>query len=262
MSDMMFKGKKINYRIQGEGKPVFLVHGYLETLGIWDDFADKLAEEFQVILMDVPGHGKSEVVEDTHHMELHAQAAKQLLDENHIESCTMIGHSMGGYIALAFAELYPETLDGFALFHSHPFADSEQVKQNRQKAIEKIQAGKKEEIIRNHLPKTFADDNVNRFMEKIDGAIEVGLEIPENGIVANLKGMMTRPDRSSLVKQTNKPFLLIAGKKDNFMDFNTIVPKVDLPESGRLETLEHSGHMGFVEEKDRSLQAIRAFVNQ
>jgi predicted alpha/beta-fold hydrolase len=74
--------------------------------------------------------------------------------------------------------------------------------------------------------------------------------------------MMKRPDRSELVKDTNKPFLLIAGKKDNFIDYDTVIPKIEMPEKGEKTTLEYSGHMGFIEEKQRALNVIREFMNK
>ena len=262
MAAIQFKGKKIHYTIQGEGEPLFLIHGYLEALEIWDEFAEALAKDHMVIRMDLPGHGKSEVVEDTHSMELLAEAANAVLEANQISSCSMIGHSMGGYVTLAFADMYPEKINRFSLFHSHPFADSDQVKQNRQNAIEKIKQGKKEEICRSHVPKTFADDNLQAFASQVERTENIALQAPEEGIIANLKGMMQRPDRTQLVKNTGKPFLLMAGKKDNFIDYYNVIPKIELPEKGELVTLEHSGHMGFIEEKERSLNAVNDFMRK
>ena len=262
MSVIKFKGKNINYTIQGEGEPLFLIHGYLEALDIWDDFAEALAGEYMVIRMDLPGHGRSEVIQDTHDMELLAEAAKTVLDENQIPACTMIGHSMGGYVTLAFADQYPEMVNRFSLFHSHPFPDSEQVRKNRQKAIENIKNGNKEEICRSHVPKTFADDNLQAFSGQVKKAENTALQTSEEGIIANLKGMMRRPDRSQRVKNTDKPFLLIAGKKDNFINYETVIPKIELPEKGELVTLEYSGHMGFIEEKQRSLNIISDFMRK
>lgn len=262
MAETQFKGKKINYTIQGEGEPLVLIHGYLESLKIWDEFAEDLANDFKVIRMDLPGHGASEVIQETHDMELQAGAVKTVLDKNQIDSATVIGHSMGGYVTLAFTDLYPETASHFSLFHSHPFPDSEQVRQNRQNAIENIKAGKKEEICRSHVPKTFADDNLKAFSSHMERAQNIALQTPEEGIIANLKGMMKRPDRSKLVKETKKPFLLIAGKKDNFIDYQTVIPKIEFPEKGEKTTLEYSGHMGFIEEKQRALNIIREFMKK
>ena len=261
MQQTEFMGKKLNYKVQGQGKKVIcLLHGYLESLEIWDGFADDLAENNKVIRMDIPGHGKSEVIREQHDMEFLAQAALHVLDEENIESCTMVGHSLGGYVTLAFLEKFPEKLEGVSLFHSHPFADSEQVRGNRAREIDLVQNGNKNVIINTNIPKLFANDNLERFKDQVEWARKIALNTSDEGIVANLKGMMNRPDRSELVKKTEKPFLLIAGVKDNYIDYEEVIPKVVLPEKGSLITLENSGHVGFIEEKEKALLALDDFV--
>ncbi len=260
MQELEFKGKKIRYHIQGAGEPVFLIHGYLESLEIWDGFARELAKDHQVIRMDLPGHGSSEVLGDTHSMDLLAEAARTVLDRANIQQCTMFGHSLGGYVTLAFADLYPTRLKGFSLFHSHPFADSEQVRRKRQNEIELVQQGKAEEIFKVNVPKLFADDNLDSMSPQVEWVGKLARKTPGEGIIANLKGMMQRPDRSGLVRNTNKPFLQIAGRKDKYIDYDTVIPKIELPRNGKLLTLENSGHLGFVEEKQRALQGVKNFI--
>src|SRR6056297_1649443 len=261
MKQTKFLGKNLNYKVQGEGdKVIFLLHGYLESLEIWDGFADEVAENNKVIRMDIPGHGKSEVLQKQHEMELLAQAALHVLDTEKVDSCVMVGHSLGGYVTLAFYEKYPEKLDGFSLFHSHPFADNEQVKENRAREIELVQKGRKNDIINTNIPKLFADHNLEKFKDQVEWARNIALKTPDEGIIANLKGMMNRPDRRKLVKNTNKPFLLIAGVNDNYINYEEVIPNVVLPEKGSLITLENSGHMGFVEEKEKALLALDDFV--
>ena len=260
MKTLEFKGKQVRYRVEGSGEPVFLIHGYLESLEVWDGLAADLAGDHQVIRMDLPGHGKSQVIEDTHSMELLAEAAREVLEREGITQCWMFGHSLGGYATLAFQDLYPDRLKGFSLFHSHPFADSEQVRQKRQGEIDLVNQGKKEEILQVNVPKLFATDNLKAFSKEVEWVRAIADATPGEGIIANLKGMMQRPDRSGLVRETDKPFLLIAGRKDNYINYDAVIPQVELPEKGQLVTLEHSGHLGFVEEKARSLKIIREFT--
>jgi len=260
MKTLEFKGRQIRYSVEGSGEPVFLLHGYLESLEVWDGLAADLSGDHRVIRMDLPGHGKSQVIQYTHNMELLAEAAREVLDREGIEHCTMFGHSLGGYATLAFLDLYPNRLKGFSLFHSHPFADSDQVRQKRQGEIDLVNQGKKEEIIRVNVPRLFATDNLEAFSRQVEWVREIAQTTPGEGIVANLKGMMERPDRSRLVKETDKPFLLIAGRKDNYINYETVIPEIPLPQKGKLVTLEHSGHLGFVEEQARSLKTIREFT--
>ena len=262
MKELNFKGKSIRYDIQGEGEPVFLVHGYLESLEIWESLAGKLADHYRVIRMDLPGHGKSEVIQDIHHMELLAESALAVLKKAGEERCTMIGHSLGGYVTLAFLELFPEKLNGFSLFHSHPFADSEQVRQNRQREINLVKEGKQQEIFKTNVPKLFADENLKALYREVEWAGRIAGSTPGEGIIANLKGMMERPDRSELVRSVEKPFLLIAGRKDKYINYQTVIPQIPLPKKGQLVTLENAGHLGFVEEENRSIQTIHDFMAQ
>jgi pimeloyl-ACP methyl ester carboxylesterase len=262
MRQTEFLGKSINYKVQGEGEKVlFLLHGYLESLEIWNDFADKLAEDYTVISMDIPGHGNSDVLKNEHDMDLLANAVKHVLDEEQVNSCTMVGHSLGGYVTLAFLANYPGNIEAFSLFHSHPFADSDQVKENRKREISLVEQGKKKVIINTNIPKAFANDNLEKFKNEVEWARQVAINTPGEGIIANLKAMMNRPDRSDLVKNTDKPFLLIAGLKDNYINYEQVIPKIVLPEKGVLVTFENSGHIGFIEEKENALHVMKNFIN-
>lgn len=260
MEELNFKNKKVRYDVQGQGPAVFFLHGYLESLEIWEEFARELAGEYTVIRMDLPGHGKSEVIDDVHSMELLAEAARHVLDAADVDHCTLVGHSLGGYVTLAFLDLYPGRLNGFALFHSHPFADSEQVREKRQGEIDLVRQGRQKEIFDVNVPKLFADDNLQAFSPQVEWVRGIAESTPGEGIIANLRGMMERPDRSGLVEDTSKSFRMLAGKKDKYINYQTVVPRIPIPENGRLITLENSGHLGFIEEKARSVKIFRDFL--
>jgi pimeloyl-ACP methyl ester carboxylesterase len=262
MKELRFKGINIRYQDQGEGETVVLLHGYLESLEIWNGFAGELGKSFRIIRPDLPGHGKSGVIGETHDMELHADAIRQILDEEKVDRCTLIGHSLGGYVTLAFLDKYPDRIRRFSLFHSHPFADSETVKANRKREIHLVQNGEKNSIFEVNIPKAFADENLEKLPDDLQWAKDIAYQTPGEGITANLKGMMQRPDRSLLLKETMKPFLLIAGRKDKYIDYDTVIPKIGLPEQGKLVTLESSGHLGFVEEQKKSLEIIYDFMKE
>ncbi len=110
-------------KIMGKGEVIMLIHGYLETSEIWNSFAKRLSENFRIILVDLPGHGRSDNADEVLTMDLMATVLAKLLENLDIKKVFLTGHSLGGYITLAFAELYPEMLSGYCLFHSHPFAD-------------------------------------------------------------------------------------------------------------------------------------------
>lgn len=260
MKTLSFNDKLIAYQIEGEGTPVVLLHGYLESMTVWDDMAKKLSENFSVIRLDLPGHGKSSVFGDTHSMEFMADAVKNVLEAEGHKSCFLVGHSLGGYVALAFHEKYPDFLRGLSLFHSHPFADTEQVKLNRQKEIDLVLKGQKMEIFNTNIPKLFADFNLSKFSGVVEKMKQEAMQFHGEGIIANLNGMMQRPGREELLKQTQKPFLLIAGKWDKYIHYDKIISQIVLPEKGKLFTLEQSGHLGFVEESEKAFKVISDFV--
>ena len=255
-----FKNTTIRFKDEGKGTVVVLLHGYLESLEIWSEFSADLAEHCRVVSIDLPGHGKSGVIEKVHTMKLLAQIVKSVMDHLNTDKYLMVGHSLGGYIALAFLELFPECLSGLSLFHSHPLADSNEVIENRKREIKLVENGKKDLIYTVNIPKAFATDNLEKFSEQVNYAKEIAMDISEEGIIAVLNGMINRPDRSDILARTSLPFLWILGKKDNYIPYEVIVKKIELPKQGKLITLENSGHMGFMEAKGESLNAILGFL--
>ena len=119
-----------------------LLHGFLETSKIWEPFINQLSLRRQVICIDLPGHGKTGIFGDVHTMELMADVVNAVLTELNISRATILGHSMGGYVSLAFAEKYPEKISGIVLLNSTPEADSEEKRINRDKAARLVSKNK------------------------------------------------------------------------------------------------------------------------
>jgi len=255
-----FNNKTVRYSDQAKGNVVVLLHGFLESLDIFDNFAKKLAEEFRVICIDLPGHGKTEVFEQPHSMEFMSDIVYEVLKETFVEKCTIIGHSMGGYVTLSFAEKYPEKLNGFSLFNSTPSADNELKRTARNLTIEDIKNGKKIQICKEHASKTFANENVGKFIQEIGFAKIIALNTPEKGIIAALEGMKNRKDFSNILENTDLPFLYVLGMKDNFIPSN-ILSLLKLPKKSQILILENSGHQGYIEETEKSVEAVVSFVN-
>lgn len=255
------KNAKIRYSDRGRGIPLVFLHGYLEALEIWDEFTSVLENHFRIISLDIPGHGKSEIVSGIHTMDLMAEIVKELLDRLDIEECVLVGHSMGGYVTMAFLENYPDRLLAFSLFHSTPFSDNEEKKKNRDREIELVRAGKKDVLFNTNVPRAFANENLSRMANKVDFAVSIAEETPEEGIIALLEGMKRRPNRSGLLKDTTIPFLLILGKKDNYIHYEKVGKKIELPTLGQRMVLDNAGHMGFIEEKEKSAGMVLNFVH-
>jgi pimeloyl-ACP methyl ester carboxylesterase len=252
---------KIRYSVSGEGSPVVLLHGYLESSEIWNGFGEKMSENFRVIAIDLPGHGKSDVYGDTHSMEFMAEAVSTLLDFLKIDKTFVIGHSMGGYVTLAMADLFQNILSGYCLFHSQPFPDTLASFEKRKHEISMVKEGKKALVIPENIEKMFANSSLEKFINEVNRAKEIASETTDKGIVAVLNGMMQRPSRKAVMESGALPCLWILGALDNYIPLNVIRDKVNLPGNAKIIILESSGHMGFIEEQEESVKQITEFID-
>ena len=257
-----FKSSSINFTDKGNGKTIVLLHGYLETLEIWDGFADELSKTFRVISIDIPGHGKSGKVATIHNMDLMAEAVDVVLKNLNIDKAFIVGHSMGGYVALAYLANYAQKVSGICLFHSTPFADTDEKKANRDREIDIVKQGKQETLFNTNVPKGFANDNLIPMKIKVEWAKSIATQTPPEGIISLLEGLKSRPDRQHLLKTTSTPILYILGKKDNYIPFDVMYAVAQRSSHGETLALENSGHMGFIEEPGICLEALKSFVMQ
>jgi pimeloyl-ACP methyl ester carboxylesterase len=256
------KDGKIQYSDSGNGKVVVLLHGYLETSEAWNGFADKLASKFRVIEIDLPGHGLSDVFGEVHTMEFMATAVKELLDSLCIKEIFLTGHSLGGYVTLAFLELFPDYLSGYCLFHSQPFPDPPEALEKRRREIEIVKLGKKNLMYPDNVIRMFATSNIEKFSEALQRSKDIASGIPGEGIIAVLNGMMMRPSRLLFMEEGRVPCLWILGSMDNYIPCDFIQSKVNLPSNAKVVIFNNSGHMGFVEEEDKAVDVITEFVEK
>jgi len=257
-----FREANLRFRDEGRGDVVVLLHGYLESLDIWGTFAEELAIYFRVISVDLPGHGQSGEYTQVDTMAVMADAVKHILDHLNIGRAVIIGHSMGGYATLAFAEIFPEITIGYCLFHSHALSDSEDKKVNRDREIELVRAGKKMQFIDVNIPKAFADDNLQRLTVEVEHARKIAAATPDHGIICALEGMKSRPDRRRVLRESIVPVMIVAGRKDNYIPFEIYEQHLNLAPKHHILILENSGHMGFIEEKDKALDGILRFLKE
>jgi len=244
------------YYDRGEGACIVLLHGYLETAEIWIEFAVQFLKKFRILTLDLPGHGQSGIWGKVHSMDDLAGSVNAILKAENIDNVFLVGHSMGGYVAMAFAELFPEKLSGYALFHSTCFADTEEKKRNRDREISLVLCKKKRQIINVNIPKGFSDNNVVIKKSEVDWARNLAMSNPDQGIVAILNGMKERPDRTHVLKDPSIPLLIIGGMKDNYIPIDVYEKMITLAPHASVLKLEESGHMGFLEEPVVSAKAI------
>jgi pimeloyl-ACP methyl ester carboxylesterase len=255
------QGRSVFYRDSGEGNPVVFVHGLAEDGAIWQIQADFLRSRFRVIIPDLPGSGKSEATDDMS-MESLADSVKAILDAEQITSTTIIGHSMGGYVVLAFAEKYAETLQAFGLFHSTAFEDSEEKKASRQKNIQFIKTRGTYEYLKQSVPVLFGNDFKELHPEAVTNLIEQYKDFNPASLQAYNEAMMRRPDRSEILKKFVKPVLFIIGKKDNAIPFADSMRQCHLPALSYIHIFDKSGHMGMLEEAEKSNFVLNTFLQE
>ena len=239
---------------------VVLVHGYLESMYVWDDFVPLLTPHVRVVTVDVPGHGVSQVLGEVHTMEMMADVLHGMLDALGIGRATFVGHSMGGYISLAFCAKYPERMDGLVLLSSSPCPDDETKRENRRREIALVRAGKKD-VLAHVAPETgFAVQNRERLKDYIEDLVEQVHVTEDEGIVALLGGMIARVDQNAMLRASRVPQLFILGRHDNYIPVEAAERFVADNPQAQVVWLEASGHMGFIEEPERCAAAILGFV--
>lgn len=241
-------------------KCVVLLHGYLESMYVWDDFTPLLTPSVRVITVDIPGHGISEVKGEIHTMEMVADVLYEMLKTLEIEKVTMVGHSMGGYVSLAFCARYPEQLEGLVLLSSSPFPDTELKRENRRREIALVRAGKKDALARVAPEAGFAPQNRQRLKSYIDDLVECVHITEDDGIVALLGGMIERVDQNEMLRKCGVPQLFIMGKHDGYIPVEAAEEFIALNPQAQVAWLENSGHMGFIEEPEACAEALLNFV--
>ena len=256
---LLYQNKKIFYRIIGSGNPVVLIHGFGEDGEVWKNQIEFLKDRYQLIIPDLPGSGQSEMIDDMS-IEGMAEVIHSIIHEENIEACPVIGHSMGGYITLAFAEKYWNHLTAFGLFHSSAFADSEEKKATRRKGIEFIIQSGAFEFLKTATPNLFSPQTKDEKPELIEEQIAAAHNFSSAALVSYYEAMIKRPDRTDILRKATVPVLFTMGKYDNAIPLEDGLKQCHLPEKSYIHILQKSGHMGMLEEADESNRLLEKFL--
>lgn len=250
----------VAYTTRGRGAAIVLLHGFCEDSSIWEEFQPALAEAgFQVVCIDLPGFGRSEAVADAS-VEYYAEAVLAVVDALELSRFVLVGHSMGGYTALAIAEKQPERLAGLGLFHSHPYADSEAKKESRRKSIQFIQSQGHIMFVKQLIPLLFAPAFVSGNSYLIGKLVHAASAYTPEGIIGGLQAMIARPDRSHLLREARCPVLFIVGEEDQAIPSDQSLSQLVLPPVASIHILEKTGHMGMFEATRKTERMVREFA--
>lgn len=259
MPKVRFKDIDIHFTEAGEGPAVVLLHGFLESSWMWKDIVSFLKKRHRVVCIDLPGHGKSDCIGYVHSMDEMAEAVYAVLSKLKLRRVHMIGHSMGGYVALAFAERWPDYLKKLVLYQSTARADSSQQKKDRNRVIKLVKENPKS-FVRQAIPMLFRPINRTRLREGVNWVKERALETPPQGIIAALQGMRDRPNRELLLKFPPYPVHIVAGDKDPRIKLEEARAQSEISEHVHLHVIKGIGHMSYIEAPKETIEVFKAIL--
>ena len=254
-----YKNSSISYRATGKGNSVVLLHGFAEDSRIWDEIIQHLSSGYQLIIPDIPGSGQSTLLDGKEiSIADYADAIAAIIEKEGIDQCTMIGHSMGGYITLAFAKKYPEKIQAIGLFHSSAYADDEAKKDTRKKAIRVIEEKGSMAFLKTSIPGLFA--NPEKSKAGIDTLLQRAESFTAAALIQYYEAMIARPDTTAVLKNLQVPVLFILGEHDKAVPFEHGLQQSYLPAISHINILRNSAHMGMLEEKEKSFAILADFL--
>ena len=259
MKQLHYKNIKTAFTDTGKGTAVVLLHGFLENKTMWNTLIPELAKKNRVITIDLLGHGDTECLGYVHSMEDNADIVHAVLQDLKIRKAVIIGHSMGGYVAIAFAELYPEMMKGIVLLNSTSRADSPERKTNRGRAIKAVKQNYTA-FVRLSIANLFSEKNREILLNEIETARTEALKTPLQGIVASLEGMKIRKDREVILHFATYPMLLILGKQDPVLNYEENATQVENT-SVQLVTFP-DGHMSHIENDKELMKVLLDFLKK
>tara|TARA_B110000091_G_scaffold75932_1_gene83631 strand:+ start:626 stop:1414 length:789 start_codon:yes stop_codon:yes gene_type:complete len=252
-----FKNANISFSDQGKGNAVVLIHGFLENTSMWKNVVPEISKRNRVVTIDLLGHGKTDCLGYIHTMELFAETIAAVLKELRIRKCVLVGHSLGGYIALAFAEKYPQKVKGLCLVNATSNEDTSERKALRLRA-NKMVTNNFRNMVRLSFANLFGPKSKTIFKEEMELAISEALQTSMQGYIATQEGMQLRANRNHVLTENSFNKLLIIGKKDPVLDFETSLLEAEKTNSAII--VFPNGHMPHIENKLALNDALKEFI--
>ncbi len=250
----------IYFSEKGNGHPVVFIHGFCEIGAMWEDIASALSSNFHIFYPDLPGFGKTPIDSDHISLEEVAVQLAEWMEEQKIENPIVIGHSLGGYVALALLELMGNRIKGIGLIHSTAFDDDEEKKHSRNKTIAFIKKQGVDKFVTAFVPQLFTNSNRVQFQSEIEKAVDQAKASTLDGLIAFSKAMRDRKSRFSILENYKGPKLLIAGTEDGSVKIEA--SRLQKNAFSAYYELEGVGHMGQVERKEEVIEILREFITQ
>jgi len=257
LGSFVFRGATIAYSTSGKGRAILLIHGFLGAKEIWKELEGQLAKQFKVVSIDLPGHGQSECIGYVHNMELLATCCRGLLTHLSIRKAVVVGHSLGGYVSLAFGEQFPDSVIGLMLVNSTAKGDSAKRKKSRDQLIKLVKKDRSK-ILTSLVPGFFNLKNPATAAH-IKSYLHMANECSEQSIIATAEGMKIRKEREIVLKFAPYHYHYIIGAQDSILNSEQLKNETQIGVNGSYSLLEDASHMSLVESKDEVFKAIKSF---
>ena len=250
----------INFVSFGQGKPLIFIHGFCESKEMWITFSGELAKTHTVYCIDLPGFGESPLKQDHISLEEVAVMLQEWMEENGIQHPTVIGHSLGGYVTLALAELMGKDLSAIGLFHSTAFPDDAEKKKTRNKTITFIKKHGVDKFIDSFVPPLFSEQHRITHKNRIEELTALGKKSSKKGVLAYVAAMRDRKDRMEVWKNFKGKKLMIAGVLDGAVKIEG--SRIHKPYTDDYFELREAGHMGMFEAEQETLIILQEFLKK
>jgi pimeloyl-ACP methyl ester carboxylesterase len=260
--NILFRGEPLAYAQNGMGMPVMLLHGFTEDRRIWDPVLVGIENKYLWILPDLPGSGESGFNKNLSQLTDYAEIIPAIMEQEEITEIVLIGHSMGGYISLAFAQKYPDKIRALGLFHSTSYADSDEKKEARDKNIRFIKKNGTTPFLNQAIPALFTEQFKSAHPEEIERLVSRYANFTPDSLVQYLEAMKQRPATKGVLASVTKPVLFIMGKDDKAVPLKDALEQCHLPSISYIHILTHSAHMGMIEETSLCTQILDRFLEQ
>ncbi len=256
---VLFKNSVLHYRISGKGKYLMLIHGFGEDWRVWKYQIEELSKHYTLILPDIFGSGESDILEyENVTIDLYAEGLKEIILAEKINQFSIFGHSMGGYIALAYLAYFPEDVSSIGLIHSTAYADNENKVEQRNKSIQFIHEFGSLAFLKTTVPNLFSGYKSNK--SNINAFLQMGINISKNTLIQYYNAIKNRPERIDLLKKATIPVLFISGMEDKLVYYKDNISQSILPSISEIKLLTNTAHIGFYENPDLSNNVILLFL--
>ena len=256
---VLFKNSVLHYKVTGTGKCLMLIHGFGEDWRVWKYQIEAISKHYTLILPNIFGSGDSDMLEGENiTIDNYAEGLKEIILAEKIKQLSIFGHSMGGYIALAYLAQFPEDVSSIGLLHSTAYADDENKIEERNKSIQFIREFGSLPFLKSSVPKLFSAFKHNKSF--FDAFMQMGINISKNTLIQYYNAIKNRPDRIDLLKKVTIPVLFISGMEDKVVSYNDNIGQSILPSISEIKLLTNTAHIGFYENPDLSNNAIILFL--